>query len=65
MDGDPKAGEDPKWWVVQLLKGLYGIKQGLHIWALKLHSVLTNIGFDCTDCDYLVYVYVYKHSDIQ
>src|SRR5882757_3219309 len=39
VDGDPKVGEDPKRWVVRLLKGLYGIKQGLCIWALKLHSV--------------------------
>jgi len=62
VDGDPKAGEDLKRWVVQLLKGLYGIKQGLCIWALKLHSVLTDIGFKCTDCDYSVYVY--KHSNV-
>ncbi len=46
VDGDPKAGEDPKRWVVHLLKGLYGIKQGPRIWALKLHSVLTDIGFE-------------------
>src|SRR5258706_14332880 len=62
VDGDPKAGEDPKRWVVRLLKGLYGIKQGPHIWALKLHSVLTDIGFKCTDCDYSVYVY--KRGDV-
>ncbi len=62
VDGDLKAGEDLKCWVVWLLKGLYGIKQGLCIWALKLHSVLTDIGFKCTDCDYSVYVY--KHGDI-
>lgn len=40
-----------------LLKGLYGIKQGPRIWALKLHSVLTNISFEQTDCDHSVYVY--------
>ena len=27
------------------------------IWALKLHSVLSDIGFERTDCDYSVYVY--------
>jgi len=57
VEGDPRPGEDPKWWVVRLLKGLYGIKQGPHIWALKLHSVLTTIGFERIDCDYSVYVY--------
>ena len=62
VDGDLKVGEDLKRWVVQLLKGPYGIKQGLRIWALKLNLVLTDIGFNCTDCNYLVYVY--KHSDI-
>jgi len=50
-------GEDPRRWVVRLLKGLYGIKQGPRIWALKLHSVLTDIGFERTDCDHPVYVY--------
>ena len=57
VEGDPAPGEDPKRWVVRLLKGLYGIKQGPRIWALKLHSVLTGIGFQRTDCDHSVYVY--------
>jgi hypothetical protein len=45
VDGEPAPGEDPKKWVLQLLKGLYGIKQGPRIWALKLHSVLTETRF--------------------
>jgi hypothetical protein len=57
VEGDPQPGEDPKRWVVRLLKGLYSIKQGPRIWALKLHSVLTGIGFNRTDCDHSVYVY--------
>ncbi len=57
VEGKPSPGEDLKRWVLQLLKGLYGIKQGPRIWSLKLHSVLTSIGFRRTDCDYLVYVY--------
>lgn len=56
--GDPTVGEDPKHWVVKLLKGLHSIKQGPHIWALKLHSVLLGIGFEQTDCDHSVYVYL-------
>ena len=62
VEGDPGPGEDPKHWVVCLLKGLYGIKQGPHIWALKLHLVLTEIGFEQTDCNHSVYVY--RHSDV-
>ena len=57
VEGEPRDGEDPKCWVVQLLKGLYGIKQGPHLWALKLHSVLSSIRFCRIDCDYSVYVY--------
>jgi len=57
VEGGPGPGEDPKRWVVRLLKGLYGIKQGPRIWAPKLHSVLTGIGFERTDCDHSVYVY--------
>jgi len=63
VDGDPQPREDLKCWVVHLLKGLYGIKQGPHIWALKLHSVLLTIGFEWIDCDHLVYVY--QHGDVQ
>jgi len=57
VEGKPGPGEDPKQWVLRLLKGLYGIKQGPRIWALKLHSVLTAIGFEWIDCDHSVYVY--------
>jgi len=57
VDGEPALGEDPKKWVLWLLKGLYGIKQGPRIWVLKLHLVLTEISFKCTDCDYSVYIY--------
>lgn len=63
VEGEPRPGEDPKRWVVRLLKGLYGIKQGPRIWVLKLHSVLTSIGFERTDCDYSVYIYC--RSDIR
>jgi len=45
VEGEPQPSKDPKRWVVHLLKGLYGIKQGPRIWALKLHSVLMTIGF--------------------
>jgi hypothetical protein len=62
VEGDPQPGEDPKRWVVCLLKGLYGIKQGPRIWALQLHSMLLAIGFERIDCDHLVYVY--RHGDI-
>jgi hypothetical protein len=57
VEGEPRDGEDPKRWVVRLLKGLYGIKQGPRLWALKLHSILEPIGFQRIDCDYSVYVY--------
>jgi len=58
VKGEPCEGEDPKCWVVRLLKGLYRIKQGPCLWALKLHSVLVLIGFQRIDCDYSVYVYL-------
>jgi len=57
VEGEPQPGKDPKQWVVHLLKGLYCIKQGPQIWALKLHSVLMAIGFKQIDCNYSVYVY--------
>ena len=57
VEGGPGPGEDRKRWVVRLLKGLYGIMQGPRIWALKLHSVLTGIDFERTDCDHSICIY--------
>ena len=28
VEGEPESGENLRWWVLRLLKGLYGIKQG-------------------------------------
>ena len=55
VNGELALGEDLKRWVLHLLKGLYGIKQGPWTWVLKLHAVLTEISFKCTDCNYSVY----------
>jgi hypothetical protein len=44
-------------WVLQLLKGLYGIKQGPRIWSVKLHAALTDIGFKRLESDHSVFVY--------
>ena len=44
-------------WVLQLLKGLYGIKQGPRIWSVKLHTALTDIGFKRLESDHSVFVY--------
>ena len=57
VDSEPLPGEDPKRWIVRLLKGLYGNQQNHRIWSLKLHSVPASIGFRRTDCDYSVYGY--------
>ena len=57
VNGERLPGEDPKRWVVRLLKSLYGIKQGPHIWYLKLHSTFASISFRRTNCDYSVYIY--------
>ncbi|CCA73545.1 hypothetical protein PIIN_07498 [Serendipita indica DSM 11827] len=44
-------------WVLQLLKGLYGIKQGPRIWSVKLHAVLSEIGFKRLESDHSVFIY--------
>jgi transposase InsO family protein len=48
--------EGPEW-VLQLLKGLYGIKQGPRLWSQKLHTALSEIGFQRLECDHSVFVY--------
>jgi hypothetical protein len=44
-------------WVLRLLKGLYGIKQGPRIWSQKLHTALTSIGFQRLESDHSVFIY--------
>ncbi|CAG7846893.1 Retrovirus-related Pol polyprotein from transposon TNT 1-94 Includes: RecName: Full=Protease; Includes: RecName: Full=Reverse transcriptase; Includes: RecName: Full=Endonuclease [Serendipita indica DSM 11827] len=44
-------------WVLQLLKGLYGIKQGPRIWSVKLHTVLSEIGLKRLESDHSVFIY--------
>src|SRR5258706_3830508 len=51
VEGEPTPREDLKDWVVHLLKGLYGIKQGLQNWALRLHSVLMDISPSVHSCN--------------
>jgi predicted RNA binding protein YcfA (HicA-like mRNA interferase family) len=53
---EPAGFEGPEW-VLKLLKGLYGIKQGPHIWSVKLHNVLKTIGFKRIETDHSVFIY--------
>jgi Reverse transcriptase (RNA-dependent DNA polymerase)/GAG-pre-integrase domain len=50
--------QDGHKWVLRLLKGLYGIKQGPRIWAKKLHKELVSMGFQRLECDHSVFVYM-------
>lgn len=56
-DGVEIPGFEGSEWVLQLLKGLYGIKQGPRIWSVKLHSALSEIGFKRLECDHSVFLY--------
>jgi hypothetical protein len=42
-------------WVCRLKKGLYGLKQAARQWYLKLHAVLTEIGFVRSEADQGLY----------
>lgn len=56
-DGYNPTGYEGPEWVLRLLKGLYGIKQGPHIWSVKLHEELRKIGFMRIETDHSVFVY--------
>ena len=43
--------------VLQLLKGLYGLKQSPRIWHRKLDSVLQELGFKKVTCDNSIWLY--------
>jgi hypothetical protein len=44
-EGLEADAEGSKCWALKLLKGIYRIKQGPCIWSMKLHKVLSEIGF--------------------
>jgi Reverse transcriptase (RNA-dependent DNA polymerase)/GAG-pre-integrase domain/gag-polypeptide of LTR copia-type len=56
-EGVEISGFEGPEWVLQLLKGLYGIKQGPRLWSQKLHTALSEIGFRRLECDHSVFVY--------
>lgn len=56
-EGIEISGFEGPEWVLQLLKGLYGIKQGPRLWSQKLHTALSEIGFRRLECDHSVFVY--------
>jgi Reverse transcriptase (RNA-dependent DNA polymerase) len=56
-EGMDVEGDSDHKWVLQLLKGLYGIKQGPRIWSRKLHKELYDMGFIRLECDHSVFVY--------
>jgi hypothetical protein len=50
-------------WVLKLLKGLYGLKQGSRIWWKTLMGVLTQMGFNVLECD--PSVYIFERGDVK
>jgi transposase InsO family protein len=56
-EGLEVEADDNHKWVLQLLKGLYGIKQGPRIWSRKLHKELCDMGFTRLECDHSVFIY--------
>jgi predicted RNA binding protein YcfA (HicA-like mRNA interferase family) len=57
LEGVEFPGFEGSEWVLQLLKGLYRIKQGPRIWSKKLHTALTSIGFQQLERDHSVFIY--------
>jgi hypothetical protein len=63
-EGFEAVGHEGHEWVLKLLKGIYGIKQGPRIWSLKLHEALKAIGFTRIESDHSVYIYERKNIKI-
>jgi len=56
-DGVEIEGAQGREWVLRLLKGLYGIKQGPRIWSKKLNHELSKLGFNRLECDHSVFIF--------
>jgi hypothetical protein len=42
-------------WVWRLERGLYGMKQGGHVWNWTMHAALLSWGFKWLECEHCVY----------
>lgn len=51
----PKRHSD---WVLELNKALYGLKQSPRMWHQKLHTAMTEMGFERVQCDNSIWVYL-------
>lgn len=53
----PSGFEEPGQadWVWELIKGLYGMKQGGRVWNKTMHSRLIQLGFTRLACEYCIY----------
>jgi hypothetical protein len=52
-EGHTELGKEGYVW--QLVRGLYGMKQGGHVWNRTLHLAMIGWGFKRLDCEYCVY----------
>ena len=53
VDGSKRDSD----WVLELHRALYGLKQAPRQWHVKLHSVMTDMGFTRIQCDNSIWVF--------
>ena len=53
----PKPTKHLSDWVLELNKALYGLKQSPRQWHKKLHSVMSEMGFERVQCDNSIWVF--------
>ena len=53
----PKPTKHHSDWVLELNKALYGLKQSPRQWHKKLHSVMSEMGFERVQCDNSIWVF--------
>ena len=57
-EGFKQQGPNGEQWVCQLIKGLYKLKQSGRLWYHKLGETLEKIGFEHTQSDPSIYIWI-------
>jgi hypothetical protein len=52
----PPSFDIPDGHVLKLKKGVYGTKQGGHVWYIDFSGTLSDLGYTCTEADHAVFI---------
>jgi hypothetical protein len=53
----PPGFKVPKGYILRLKKGMYGTRQGSHVWYKDMRGTLLELRYTCMEADYAIFVH--------